>query len=410
MRVAIVGGGVIGLASAYYLVRGGAQVELFERGSFGGEASRGNAGWITPGLSAPLAAPGVPGQALRAMRNRKSPIFVRPRLDPSFAAWCWRFWQSCRRARYEAGLQAVVQLNQGTLELYDELAADGVEFEMHRTGLVFAGLHERTIREELRVFEAMHRAGYRGEVITLSGREARELDPALSKNVVGALHAVAERHVRPETLTAGLVTYLLQSGARLWEHTQVNALARGNGGWEVRLASERARFDRVVLAAGVWTAPLVRGIGSKLRLEAAKGYSVTAAGAGIRPAHALYLLERKVGCSPFNNRVRLAGTFELAGIDQSLNRRRLDAIIDAAGRYLHDWRPQAVELEWAGLRPMMADSLPVIGPLPGAPGAYVATGHGMLGVTLAAATGALLSQLILERRPPRELEPFRVDR
>jgi D-amino-acid dehydrogenase len=131
---------------------------------------------------------------------------------------------------------------------------------------------------------------------------------------------------------------------------------------------------------------------------------------GTRPRHALYLGEARVGCSPYETGVRLAGTLELAGMDLGHNRRRLDAVARAAARYLRDWRPELPQLEWAGLRPLPPDGLPLIGPVPGRAGLFVATGHGMMGVTLAPSTGAALAPLILEDRLVPELRPFRIDR
>ena len=145
-------------------------------------------------------------------------------------------------------------------------------------------------------------------------------------------------------------------------------------------------------------------------MEAAKGYSITARGSGTLPRHALYLAEGKVGCSTFGESLRLAGVFDLTGLDLTLRRRRLDAIARAAAAYLADWLPEEVELEWAGLRPYPSDGLPVIGRVPGRNGVYTATGHGRMGMTLGPVTGKLLAEVILEGAPPPELEPFRIER
>src|SRR5262249_39837142 len=147
MKVAVVGGGVIGLACAWYLRKGGAEVVVLERDAVGMATSRGNAGWVTPGLSNPLPAPGVTSQALRWMLRPDSPFLLRPRLDAGFAVWLWRFWRSCGRERYVAGMRAMLGLNARTLELYDGLAAEGIDFEMHSDGLLFLFLDERGVEE-----------------------------------------------------------------------------------------------------------------------------------------------------------------------------------------------------------------------------------------------------------------------
>jgi D-amino-acid dehydrogenase len=410
MKVAVVGGGVIGLACAWYLRRGGAEVVVLERDAVGMAASRGNAGWITPGLSNPLPAPGVTLQALRWMLRPDSPFLLRPRLDGGLAAWLWRFWRSCRRDRYLAGMRALLALNARTMELYDELAADGIEFEMHRDGLLFLFLDERAVEEEAAVLEDLRRYGYPGEVRRLTVAEAKALEPAVADTVAGAFLAPAERHVRPETLTEGLASALRAEGVEVREQAEVTGVRGGRAGWRLRTAGDDLAVDRVVVAGGAWTGRVLAPLGVRVRQEAAKGYSVTAAGEGTRPRHALYLAEAKVGCSPFADGVRLAGTLELAGVDLTLDRRRLAAVADSASSYLADWRPARPELEWAGLRPLPPDGLPLLGSVPGHDGLFVATGHGMLGVTLAPATGAALAPLVLEDRLAPELVPFRIDR
>ena len=409
MRIAVVGGGVIGLCAAHALAQAGAEVVVVERDRCGQAASLGNAGWVTPALSAPLPAPKVMGQSLRWMLTPDSPLLIRPRLSPSFLAWCWRFWRSSSPGRSRAGLETILALNRRTLELFDELRANGVEFEMHSTGLVFVGLTEDVLSDELRALTELGEAGYAGEIESLDRKALDLFEPALSDAVAGGFHAKAERYVRPETLTGGLTDRLAHMGVRLLEDSEVRGLSR-RGRWRVRTPHEELVVDGVVIAAGAWTARLLAPLGVHLPLEAAKGYSVTAVGRGTRPRHALYMLEAKVGCSPFQGAVRLAGTLELAGIDLSLNRRRIEAVVRAASTYLRDWQPEGVELEWAGLRPLMPDGLPVIGAVPGHDGLYVATGHGMLGVTLAPATAAALAPLILEGRLLPVLEPLRFDR
>ncbi len=211
-------------------------------------------------------------------------------------------------------------------------------------------------------------------------------------------------------MTRGLKEALAAAGGEIREQTEVHTLARGRGGWRLGTAAGPVEADRVVVAAGAWTKRVLAPLGVPVRQEAAKGYSITAAGEGTRPIHPLYLAEAKVGCSPFDGGVRLAGTLELAGIDLRIDPRRLAAVARSADAYLKDWRPVRPELEWAGLRPLPADSLPLIGRAPGQEGLFVATGHGMLGITLAPATGAALAPLVLHDEERPELAPFRIGR
>jgi D-amino-acid dehydrogenase len=411
LRVAVVGGGVVGLCCAYDLMRAGADVTVVERDRCGGATSLGNAGWVVPSISAPMPAPGITAQALRMVSRPDGPLRLRPRLDPDFLRWCWRFWRNSTRERYEAGLKALLKLNQQTIQLYKDLRASGVEFEMHDSGLMIATLSRETLEEYAELLETAKTAGYAGEIDIL-GREALlRVEPALGDAVVGAVHAKDDLHVRPDTLVSGLVSHLAASGARVLEDTEVYALEpAGKGGWLVSTARERLAADRVVVAAGMWSSELLAKLGARVPLESGKGYSVTANGRGIKPRHALKLAEPNVACSPFEEGVRISGIFELGGRGPSVNRRLLEGVLRSASAYLRDWVMEEPRFEWAGMRPTTPDDLPVIGAVPGFEHLYVATGHGMLGVTLAPATAAALAPLVLEDYAVPELEPFRLDR
>lgn len=395
MQVAVVGGGVVGLSCAFALRRGGADVVVYERGRVGEGCSRGNTGWICPGLSAPLPAPGVMGGALRGMLHRDSPLLISPLLGPSFLRWSWGFWRACSPERHRAGLEATIALTKSAFADFDGLRDAGVEFELHATGMLVAALTEPGMDEFAAMLTDAVEAGYEGPVRVISGEEARELDPALSQAVIGGVHSPSERYVRPETLAAGLAAWLRANGASIQEQTAVDDVADLGA-------------DVVVVAAGAWSGPLLGE--EAFPMEAAKGYSITATSTGTLPRHALYLAEGRVGTSTYGDTLRIAGIFDLTGIDETLKRRRIDTIVRSSATFLKDWEPEEVELEWAGLRPYPSDGLPVIGAVPGRDGLFVATGHGRMGITLAPITGKLLARVILDGASPRELEPFRIER
>ena len=410
LKVAVVGGGVIGLCSALDLARHGAEVLLLERGDCGSGASSGNCGWVTPALSGPLAEPGAVGHALVGMTRPGSPFALHPRPDLAFLHWCWRFWRSSSEARWRRGVAQLLALNARTFQLFDELRDQGAEFEMHPSGLVFAANTQRGLTVFRTLFQAVAELGYPGTIVEWDRAEALENERALSDTVVGAFFAPEERHVRPESLVHGLLTAVRAAGVELVEQVEVQRIVRTRGAWSLQTRGSTHASDAVVVAAGIWSRDLLRPLGIRLPLEAAKGYSVTASGEGTAPRRALYFGEVKVGCSPFAGTVRLAGTLELGAHDLSLGRRRLSAIVASAALYLRDWRPGSSAVEWAGLRPLSPDGLPLIGSLPGHENLFVATGHGMLGVTLAPATAALLTPLVLTGRRSPESEPFRPDR
>lgn len=397
MKVAVVGGGAVGLCCAYSLARRGAEVVVLERDRCGHGCSLGNTGWICPGLAAPLPAPGVMGSAVRGMLRPGSPVLIRPLFGPAFLRWSWGFWRASSSKRYRSGLEATVALARRTFELFDEVAGAGVEFEMHSTGMVVAALTEPGLEEYATMLAEAKEAGYEGDVRVLGREEVRRLEPAVGDAVMGGVYAPSERYVRPESFSRGLADFLRANGAEVREGAAVASL-------------RDVEADAVVVAAGVWSGRLLAAEGVRLPMEAAKGYSVTARGSGTLPRHAYYLAEAKVGCSTFGDSLRIAGVFDLTGLDLTLRRRRLETIGASAQPYLGDWRPEEVELEWAGLRPYPPDGIPVIGRVPGSDRLYAATGHGRLGITLAPVTGELLADVILDGSSPPELQPFGLER
>lgn len=411
MKIIVIGGGVVGLSCAYAINRAGADVSVIERDRCGGATSLGNAGWVVPSLSAPMPAPGITAQAIKMIFKRDGPLRIRPKFDPDFLRWCWRFWRSSSQEHYEAGLRAILELNKDTVQLYRDLRAAGVEFEMHESGLLIAALSEDTLEEYVELLEDARAAGYAGKVELLKKEALRRMEPALSDAVVGAVYAKDDLHVRPDTLSSGLASYIKAKGVEVFEEAKVYNLApTGKHTWTVSSSRGELTADRVVIAAGIWSAELLANLGIHIPLEAGKGYSVTATGRGIKPRHALKLAEPNVSCSPFEEAVRISGIFELGGRDLSVNRRLLAQVFRSASDFLRDWTMEEPSFEWSGMRPATPDSLPIIGSVPGWRNLYVATGHGMLGVTLAPATGTALAALVVDDLVPRVLEPFRVDR
>jgi D-amino-acid dehydrogenase len=374
VRVAVVGGGVIGLACAWELTRGGAEVVVYESGAVGRGCSWGNAGWVCPSIAAPLPEPGMVREGILQLLRRQGAFVLHPRLDPTFARWLWTFARSCRPARFEHGKRAMKALLDPTPGLYDAYRNAGVEFELHETGLVLAGLTD----EGLAPYRGLHRMEEVGP----------EIEPALDGSaVVGVLHGTIDRYVRPESLTAGLAKSLRDAGAEVLEHTRVGSL-------------REVSADKVVVAAGLATPALLPQI--RLPLIGARGYSVDVTGTGTPPAHALYLAEARIGISPFHDTVRVAGVFEIG-----TRKPRPDAgarLLAAAAPYLKGWRPGGARETWSDLRPATADGLPLIGQV--ANDLYVAAGHTMLGVTLAPATAALLAPLVLDGKRDPALAAF----
>jgi D-amino-acid dehydrogenase len=277
-----------------------------------------------------------------------------------------------------------------------------VEFEEHREGVLVVARDREGLHWFEKVFDELVPLGFPGALEHMGGDEARTLEPALGAAVGCATRTTIDRHVRPETLVAGLASYLRSRGATIRERVPVRALRRDREEWALDGDDgEVARADVVVLASALGTGALLRSLGLRLPLVGAKGYSVTLPLAEGLPAMPLYLCEPKIGTSPFAGELRIAGFFELGARDGAASARRSRQLVEETRPYLRSpiVADDAIPAGWAGFRPATPDSLPLLGAVPGAPGLIVATGHGMLGVTLAPATGVAVASLARGERP-----------
>ncbi len=343
---------------------------------------------------------------MRWMLQRDSPLYIKPRLDPRFAGWLTSFWRNCDTETYNRGLHALSELNQQTMPLFDRWKAEGIDFEMHHAGLLFLGLSREAVEHAAADVELLERFGYRRPSI-MSGNEVRELEPGLTAAVAGGFLVEEERHVRPEKLSAGLVSRLRGEGIEIRSGVDVTGVDQSHREIRaVRTSAGSVAADRVVIAAGAWTGQVAKRFGFPLPIEAGKGYSVTIEQPRRTVGRPLDLIEAHVAVTPFDNGLRLAGTMELSGLNLRLEPRRVEAIRRAGDRYLGEWRGGRAERVWVGMRPLTPDGLPVIGRAPGSDNLYVAGGHQMLGITLAPSTGDALAKMILDEDVGELLRPF----
>jgi D-amino-acid dehydrogenase len=414
--VVVVGAGAVGLCAAHYLSRAGVPVEVVDRAAAGSGASWGNAGWVCRSHSAPIPAPGVPPYVLRSLGRPDSPLYLRPSLDPSFARWALRFWRSCRRAQFERGYIALTDLNRPTFELFEELRDGGIETTLRTPGIVHAFLTVETARHHLAVQRLMAGADYELPDDVESGDGIRALDATLGPDVAAGYLVPGEGLVDPDRFVSSLAAALRQAGVRIREGVRVTGVRRSNGAVSaVCTTAGDLRCRAVVIAAGTWSAPLLKALGHRLPLQAGKGYSFSVELAAA-PRHPLYLGDKRVVVSPINGSARIAGTMELSGNNRRLDWRRIIAVADASRHYLGRWYEHPDDLmalirdPWVGGRPLLPDGLPAIDRLPGQDNLFLSTGHGMLGITLAPASGRALAGYVLDGRRPAVLAPFRYDR
>jgi len=405
VKVAVIGAGIIGLATAYQLSRRGVEVTIVSDRGPGAGASSNNAGWVVPAESGPLPAPGAVLQTLRWMLRPDSPVYVRPSVSPSFLRFMFGLFRASNARAHAAGFEATARLAAGTMDELDAWAGDGVVFEMHAAGALRAYVDGRELGLAANALGPYEKAGF--EPLLLDGDEARRLEPALSDAVVGGIRFPNERHVAPGSLVRALTERLRRAGVTWIDGRVTSARSVPGRGVELGGAFGQRRADAAVIAAGAWSGSLARRFGASLPIRPAKGYSLDFEPPPA-PLHGpVMFAEAHCVITPFERSTRLAGTLELAGLDEQISARRVRALREAPSRYLRAWRPDGpARPATAGLRPLAPDGLPVIGRLRAAPNVVVATGHAMLGLTLAPRTGALVAEMLAEDRDLEVLRPF----
>lgn len=412
-RVIVVGGGVIGVSCAYYLARKGASVLLLERDELGAGASFGNAGTISAGHP-PLNKPGRVRQALGQMLDPTSPLYIRPRWDPSFWLWMVDFARHCTEEHVESAMEVMAPLGKEALRLFEALIREeGLECDYRPVGYFDVCRTEDGLEDARHEADIIRRYGYHPEVLDASG--LRRHEKALAGDVRGGVFYPEAATVHPHRFLMGLAEATLGRGAELREGVEVVDLVveagRARGVDTAR--GERLEADAVVMATGPFSLDVARRAGASLPVQPGKGYhrDIPVGPDGAPDLDiACVLHEASVFCTPMRGFVRFAGTMEFSGLNEVMRRPRLEQLTRAARTFFPTLGPAPPLSEWCGLRPMASDGLPIVGPLPGVEGTVVATGHGMLGLTLGPATGSLVADWVLEgdvAPGPRRLSPGR---
>jgi len=409
-HILVIGGGIVGLSAAWYLVARGAAVTVVERDRIAASASAGNAGIVAVGHR-PLPWPGRSRRALGWMLDRSSPLYIPPRLDLALLKWLWAFHQACRAERAAECMEIIGPLDRLSLRCWEEiLAATGIGCRWERAGWldIFASAAGRHQAEQEAAVS--RRFGVRTE--QLDGDALRERDPAFSTHVHGAVLYPESCILDPGRFLTGLVDQLRVAGVMIREETAVKQLIRRERRCigAVLADGEAIEADTVVLAAGAWSTPLAHDAGVKLPMQAGKGYHLDLVAPVPAPRSGCVLVESSVAVTPMGDMLRLAGTLEFSGLNLHRHRRRVDMLRRAAGPYFQGVAEASEQEEWCGLRPCIADGLPVIDRAPYLDGLFLATGHAKMGLTHGPGTGKLIAEWLLDGEPSLDLSLLRADR
>jgi D-amino-acid dehydrogenase len=412
-NVVVIGGGIIGLSSAFYLQQSGHRVTVIDKGDFSDNCSYGNAGYVCPSHFIPLATPGIVWKGLKWMLNSRSPFYVRPSLNRSLVDWGLKFIKSATNKKVEAAaipLTDIAKLSQHEYEEWSTLP--GFDFSYEQKGLfeIF-----QTHRVAAHAAETMRKAKELGlDVALLSYEELQKMEPQTKINALGAIFFKSDAHLYPNKLMKDLLAYLRWNGVQLITNEEVKGFEK-DGKKIAKVITSKNIYDaeEVVIATGAWSRDVTAMVNTKIPMMPGRGYSLTLENSGYHLNHPAILVEGRVAVTPMDkNKIRFGGTMEVVPVTAPPRYHRMEGILQSVKRFFPEFNiamPSHDKL-WYGYRPCSADGLPYIGRIKSYDNVIVATGHSMLGLSLGAGTGKLVSELINEKSPSINIAPFAVER
>ncbi|MGP3991311.1 NAD(P)/FAD-dependent oxidoreductase [Streptomyces sp. 3N207] len=416
-HVAVVGAGMAGLSTAWFLQERGVRVTVLDRKRVAAGSSWGNAGMLNPAFTVPLPEPSVLRYGLRSLLDRSSPVSIPPTMDRHLWSFLLAFARNCTASQWRRTMAVFNELNRRCLAAYEQLTQGGVSAPVRSADPFVIACRERHDSEHvLDEFARVHATG--GDAVeyeTVTGSELRELEPVLSAEVRTGILVYGQRFINPPEFLDTLADEVRKRGGAIIEDWPVSRV-RDLGAAGVELvppltatAAGPLRADAVVLAGGAWLNDLARPFGVRMRVQAGRGYSFTVRPRAM-PTHPIYLPGQRLACNPLGDRFRITGSMEFRSPDAPPDPRRIRTLIDSAQPMFSgiDWNDRREE--WVGSRPCTPDGLPLIGPTR-SPRVQIAGGHGMWGMVLGPLTGTLLADSMTSHGdvPPlmRHFNPLR---
>ena len=410
-NVVVIGGGIIGLTSAYYLHKEGHNVTVVDQSNLDGGASYVNAGYLSPSHIIPLSSPGMIKKGIRWMFNPSSPLYIKPRLDLDFLKWAWAFNKSCTPKHVAKAAPVIRDISVLSQELFDDIIkTEGFSSHYEKKGLFMLCQTEKVLEAEVKTANLANELGL--EAREVNAEEIKQLEPNIEIDAIGAAYFECDHHSTPNEFMISLKQYLKNTGVTFYTNEKVKDLIL-NGQKIKSIITDKRELsaDEFVLAAGSWTGVLSKKLGLNLLMQAGKGYRInTAKETGVTiPA---ILCEAKAAVTPMNGFTRFAGTMEIAGINHNINRVRVDAIANAIKRYypsINITEEEKAEAQ-CGLRPVSPDGLAYIGKSKKCDNLTVAAGHAMMGWSMGPGTGKVVAEIISDKKPSLDLIHYSPDR
>lgn len=412
MKAVIIGGGIIGLSSAYYLQKSGWDVTVLDKTDLSDSCSYGNLGMIVPSHFVPLAAPGMISQGFRWMLNSKSPFYVKPALSPNLISWGLKFIKSATPRNVENAASFLLNLNIYSKTLYEELQSEpGFDFALENKGILMYYKTEKVAEEEVHLAEKARSMGL--DAVALNKDEVQALEPETELDILGAVHYRCDSHLYPNKLIPQLIKHLKSAGVKIEGSNGVKQIITEKGKIK-KVIAERGEYDAdvVVMAGGSWLPQLAKMAQIPIPLMPGKGYSFTYDQPQKKLNVPAILCEARVAITPMNGHMRYGGTMEIAPVNNKINLHRVEGIVESVPKYF-----PGIQLEvpkekdiWFGFRPCSPDGLPYLGRTTKLNNLIIAGGHAMMGLSLGPATGKVVADLANGHKPEVDISAFNPER
>lgn len=413
MKAIVIGGGIVGLSSAYYLNQAGWQVTVLDKEDFLNNCSYGNAGYVCPSHFIPMATPGIVKQGLKWMFNSQSPFYVQPRFNRALIDWGLKFMRSATPEKVEAAavpLKDIAVISQLEYEQWTKIPSFDFSYEHKGLLEIF-----QTDKVADHAAHTVHKGKELGlDVDLLSFDELQQLEPQLKINGQGAILFRCDAHLYPNKLMKGLIALLQQRGVQLIPKEEVINFEKQEGRISKVITRTKAYdADSVIVATGSWSREVASLLQTKVPLVPGRGYSITLENSPYRINHPAILVEGRTAVTPMDgNKIRFGGTMEITSTSTPPRMNRVQGILNAVKRFFPEFdipMPEPNKI-WYGYRPCSADGLPYIGRTKKWKNVVIATGHSMLGLSLGAGTGKIVSEIINEQPVSMNIAPFEVER
>ena len=408
-KIVIIGGGIIGLSTAYYLLKEGHEVTVVDQSDILSGASFVNAGYVSPSHLVPLSSPGMIASGIKMMFNQASPFYLKPRFDMELFKWAWNFNKSCTKKHVKYAAPVIKDLTVFSRDLFQEMKDNNIfNFQFERKGLLMSYQTPKFEDKEANLANIAKEHGL--EVEYIDKAKLKEMEPEME--AAGAFYYLDDAHTTPDDFMKKIHQYLESNGVTFYTNEKVLGFKRdSNKITQLITDKQYLNFDELVVASGSWSPIVAKKLGVKMLVQAGKGYRINVKReTGIN--YPAILSERNTAVSPMDGFTRFGGTMEIAGINSKINKIRVKQIAKNAKAFYPNITISEKEISDAacGLRPVSPDGLPFIGRAKYLSNVCFGTGHAMMGLSQAHATGKLISEIISDKKTSLNLEPFAVER